>query len=93
MNATATKQTPQDRRFAGIRSIVQSTLTDGAYLKPGTTRRSVSEAIGELTSLGRAQWWKGSLEGWQAMVTDKENPLSWAITQGAIFIGLENANH
>lgn len=84
----ATKQTPQDRRFAGIRSIGEKFIRDGDVVS-GVSREDVAQEIEKLACLGRTVHWKNAVAYWAEMVRT-ENSLQWAIIQGQIYTGYAN---
>ena len=74
----------QDRRLEAIGSI-----TKLWYESRDGSRDFWADRIGKLMPLGRTERWRDGVDGWVALVTDTDNPLNWAIIQGAIFMGFK----
>lgn len=82
--------TPTERRYAAIRAAYTYLVdTETGRVKPGMTRHEASDYLTRLLPLGRTQRWNVAVNQWRALIEDRENDLSWAITQGAIWIGYQ----
>ena len=89
MSTVQKKLSPTDKRHQAIRETVDQLLVEWKYLRPTTTRQTASQEIAKLDSLGRSDKWKKGVQGWAKMVSNEDDPLSWAIVQGAIFLNME----
>jgi hypothetical protein len=74
------KETPQERRYAGMRA-----LGDKFQPVAGYTREEVATAIEELASLGKAPKWQDAISAWARAVRDEENDITWAFSQYSVY--------
>jgi hypothetical protein len=78
---------PTERRVNAIGSVTLTLISaNGEVL---TDRETAAREIELLTLMGQTPRWRQAVTDWAAMVRQEENPLQWAILQGAIYTGFE----
>lgn len=79
----------QQRRLDAIGAITRRFI-DPTSVKANTEdREAVGREIIGLWDIGRTQRWRIAVREWCDLVVDTDNPLQWAIIQGAIWTAFQ----
>jgi len=76
------KETPQERRWAGIKAVSDKWAGDRLN---DSVREEIAADIELLLELGRSERWQDVIAGWAEAVRDPENPVGWAFTQFSVY--------